>query len=310
MKKFVVHVFIFSGICLGLFLGLKYAVKEELRAKSDYMASIVDKHNALAKIKGPKIIFSGGSNLVFGINCAQIQSQVGMPVMNLSLHAGLGTSFILKELKSSIKPGDIVFLSLEYLLDTDGEYKLKKKASQGFPEARNFFSYDLREEISIEIDQVRADFLALFASEGSQQKNPDLYTRKAFNPHGDIDIGSNTSQLGSGMAKPVLSYRYWETIALLNDFYRFAKSQHVDVYFVYPCFPASAYEINEEVITKVAADLTKDLSMEVLGNPTDFVFPDSLFFDTIYHLNSSGRKMRTEKLVSLLLSNKRFIVTP
>ena len=63
------------------------------------MAAIIDKHAHADSIKAGKIILAGGSNLAFGIDSKQLEETLGMPVVNLGLHAGLGLHFILEELK-------------------------------------------------------------------------------------------------------------------------------------------------------------------------------------------------------------------
>ena len=47
-------------------------------------------------------------------------------------------------------------------------------------------------------------------------------------------------------------------------------------------------------------DLRANLTVEILGNPTSFMYPSNYFYDTLYHLNKIGRKKRTEDLASLI----------
>ena len=47
-------------------------------------------------------------------------------------------------------------------------------------------------------------------------------------------------------------------------------------------------------------DLSNNLKIEILNRVSDFVFPDSLFFDTVYHLNKKGREIRTKKLIEII----------
>jgi hypothetical protein len=47
-------------------------------------------------------------------------------------------------------------------------------------------------------------------------------------------------------------------------------------------------------------DLSNNLKIEILNKPSDFVLPDSLFFDTVYHLNKKGREIRTKKLIEII----------
>ena len=51
-------------------------------------------------------------------------------------------------------------------------------------------------------------------------------------------------------------------------------------------------------------DLNKYLKASILNQPSDFVYPDNYFYDTIYHLNKKGRNSRTKKTIELLLNNK------
>jgi hypothetical protein len=42
------------------------------------------------------------------------------------------------------------------------------------------------------------------------------------------------------------------------------------------------------------------LDIPVLGYPNDFVFEDTLFYDTHYHLNKDGRIINTNKIIKIL----------
>ena len=41
-----------------------------------------------------------------------------------------------------------------------------------------------------------------------------------------------------------------------------------------------------------------------MDKPDNFSYPDSLFYDTEYHLDSNGTNNRTNKLIDLLKMNK------
>lgn len=43
--------------------------------------------------------------------------------------------------------------------------------------------------------------------------------------------------------------------------------------------------------------------MEILNNPSDFIYPDNYFFGTVYRLNKMGRKERTAKFIEILKNN-------
>ena len=60
-------------------------------------------------------------------------------------------------------------------------------------------------------------------------------------------------------------------------------------------------------INKLSKDLNNDLDFEVLNSPEDFVFENSYFYDTHYHLTMEGRYLRTKKQVEFLMQNKEVL---
>ena len=278
---------------------------------SDYLASIIDKHARLKSISSPRIILAGGSNLAFGIDSKLIESQLKMPVCNMSLHAGLGLEFILNELKSEMRKGDVVFISLEYFMLIDGDYQLKKKAKEYFPEAGKFFEGsnlgDLNYYMERKRTAMRDNFFFLknkllnpSSTESFAENNSTVYRRDCFNEYGDVFC--QLDQPSSIRAEDIDKFRYseYEGIALLNSLYDEALRAGVKMYFVYPNFPESVFRNNAEVIRHYANTLSSKLSIPVLNDPEDFVMNDSLFFDTVYHLNGDGRDIRTRKFIQLI----------
>lgn len=100
-----------------------------------------------------------------------------------------------------------------------------------------------------------------------------------------------------------MKYKYWTGIDRLNDFLNLAKAKKATVFFMYPNIANSEYEKNKEVIQQLSVDISQNLKIEVLNKPTDFVFANNLFYDTVYHLNKVGRELRTHKLIELIKKN-------
>lgn len=278
---------------------------------SDYLASIIDKHARLKSISSPRIILAGGSNLAFGIDSKMMESQLRMPVCNMSLHAGLGLEFILNELKSEMRKGDIVFISLEYFMLKAGDYQLKKKATEYYPEAGKFFEDSYLGDLNYYMERKRIamhdNFFLLknkLLHPGSvdsfKVRNFSVYRRDCFNEYGDIVC--QLDQPSSIRAEDIdkFSYSAYEGIALLNSIYQEAQLAGVKMYFVYPNFPESVFHNNQDVIHHYSNTLSSKLSIPVLNDPEYFVMNDSLFFDTVYHLNGRGREIRTRKFIQLI----------
>ena len=309
MKKYIYNLIIFTSCIFLIF----YPLCKSYRTvrKSDYLDAIIDKHNNLKNTKSPRIILCGGSNLAFGIDSKRINDSIQLPVINMGLHAGLGLSFILKEIKPEINQSDIIIFSIENYLNIEGEYNLQKEASSNFPKANNYFKINLLEEIkNVRTEKLQENLqnniLYLFTPKQNQLNNLDtnsVWRRDAFNIYGDV-VGHLNKPLPKNLnGRGKINYELWKGIKLLNEFAEFAKFKNIRVYFIFPCYPKSEFELNKVVIKKYENDLRRELEMPILNKPEDFVFADSLFYDTVYHLNKVGREKRTGLLIEILKKN-------
>ena len=190
MKVFLLKFFLFIIICC-LIVMVCGSGRLDKKNQSDFMGAIIDKHRRLDSLTGSRIIFAGGSNLSLGQNSRLIEEEIKMPVVNLGLHAGLGLDFVLNELKSVIKSGDVVFLSIEYYLGK-GDYKLQKHTAKGFPAAEDFipitgFSQKIKYVIDKQMTNVHENAKYLFLKIKNDNNTPQekVYDRKCFNKYGD-----------------------------------------------------------------------------------------------------------------------------
>ncbi len=100
--------------------------------------------------------------------------------------------------------------------------------------------------------------------------------------------------------EPVLKYKYWSAISAMNKFYEYAQKQQIKVFFVYPCYSETAFEQSKTVISLLEKDLKNNLKIPVLSTHTQFVYPNTYFFDTHYHLTKQGRTKRTEDISKIM----------
>jgi hypothetical protein len=279
-------------------------------SKNDYLAAMIDKHARLKSLAPPRIILVGGSSLAFGINSEEIESQTGLPVINMGLHAGLGLQNILNEMRGEIKQGDIVILSIEYSTKK-GEPDLIEKAIALYPQANVFLSnpaakkiFGKRGYLNYMISQVQgpADKFVINLFDRIKNKMADqIYKRDGFNKYGDVisHLREKNKEFLDGRAVHQRS-DYNEYIDMMNDFARYVRSEKGSIYFLYPPYPLSEYQNNKEWIGYYVEQYNKGLTMEILNDHKDAIYPDSLFFNTIFHLNAKGREFRTNDLVKRL----------
>jgi len=298
MKRFILEAILFFATVLLLYLAIAILSKPRVSQTNDYMAALIDKHRRAEEVDRPKIIFAGGSNLAFGLDSRRVEEELGRPVVNLGLHAGLGMDFIISELESVVDSGDMVIISPEYFLRGDGQYNLKKFTAQLYPKAAGFYRFNLREEISLNLRDTRKNAKNFSFKKPAEKRSDRVYSREGFNDYGDLVSYLSMKGPGAANDRVSLSYRYWEGIAMLNRMVKSKEARDVHFCLVYPVFPETMYANNRDAISRLAEDLESGLNMEILCSPEDMVFPDSLFFDKAYHLDSLGRELRTAILIS------------
>jgi hypothetical protein len=275
----------------------------------DYMAAMIDKHRRLDSLPSPKLIFVGASNLAFGLNCRIIEDSLKMPVVNMGLHGGLGLSFILKEGRSNIQAGDIVILSIEHYVGVKGDPQLIKRTIDLYPPAAEYAQADgltkpiaaMFDPLSISAYVKRIQTNSLEGVRRVEVAAPKWgYRRELFSSYGDV-----VAELNLPMPKEIKVSKfghndYHDGIDELNAYADYVRSRDALVYFIYPDYRESAYQINKDGINHLAELFQRNLKIEIINTPEDFVFPDSLFLDTVYHMTKEGREQRTLALVRIL----------
>ena len=80
------------------------------------------------------------------------------------------------------------------------------------------------------------------------------------------------------------------------------NENNIHVVFYPPVISKSAYLNEKDDIESIVSALEHD-SVPFMCPVMDFVYEDSLFFDTKYHLNKNGVQKRTMQIVNMLGSD-------
>ena len=283
------------------------------------MAAMIDKHRRLESLGPPRLIFVGGSNLAFGIDSERIEKEIGIPTVNMGLHAGLGMPFMLNEIEPSIKKGDVIIMSFEYTLDflLKGDRDTRRQAVQMSPEALLYlespsgwlpsarrkvgYMVILIETSVKHIQQTAVHGRRTQAAENTQDNNKSPYRRAAFSEHGDV-VGhldlEPAKEIGGRGQMP--SQDYVAFIRRINRFAETAKSKGASVFFMFPAHPLSEFMRNKQEMLNYQDACIAKLNIEILNTPEMFAFPDNYFYDSVYHLRKEGRDLRTSMTLELL----------
>lgn len=262
------------------------------------------KDSLLLHTPSPRLILIGGSNLSFGINSAIIKDSLNVNPINTAIHAGIGLKFMLDHNLKYIKKGDIIvivpeyqqyygnlFLGEEELIRTvfdvsisDSKYLSLQQWITLFPRIIsygfnkfNLLDYTLRKHIYINTDSV--------------------YFKSSFNKFGDASAHWKLNSINPPAIDIKDKYDFnINAIKALTEFQIKAEKKGAIVFIGYPGYQTSSFNKGLVQIKQIQNELDKK-SFKILGNPYRYMVPDSLCYDTQYHLIKKGVDWRTKLLI-------------
>jgi hypothetical protein len=292
------------------------------------------KHHIAKDIKEKKIVIISGSSGLFGIDSSLIEDITGIKTLNMSTHAGLTLDFLLEPRKLFLKKGDIALLPLEFecyrqktlyndltieaVITWDRQYyddlSLWKKIefiSSCSPlrvAAALFQKYVIRKErYSLSPAKIIAAAEASWAKKDNKLKPGPIYQN--IDQYGDIIQNKGTTNKVTAQGYGGMGSPDWEITSYskkaISSFVNYCRENEIQVFFTWPStLKSKRFDLNNKIIqenlTKIKVYLNH-LAIPVLGEPEDFHFERKFFFDTHYHLNRTGRDIRTSKLINHLL---------
>jgi hypothetical protein len=286
----------------------------------------VDKQARLRSLPSPKLVFIGGSNLMFGLDGERIEKELGVGVVNMGFNGFLGPRFLINEVRDSLHAGDVVVVSFEYeayfeptpynSVEGNGpDHLILIKLRP--PSAMYLGSWKQGIQVAKAVPQVALEKLRRLAEEQEQRffGRPRLSeakalmatieTRAAFNRHGDLTsyVGKEwpTSLYIPGPDVTTLPISE-PTLELIRAFRRDMAARGVTVLLAPPPAPRDWFAANGGRVKQALrqASALGDGSPGLLGDPEEYVWPQEYFFDNANHLDSEGRRLRTARVIDHL----------
>ena len=304
MKKFVIKVTTFIFVLL-LILFLGALLPTTPRASESLLFAYNQKIDRLNNLEGKRIIFIGGSNLSFGLDSRVIEDSLGLQPVNLGLHALLGLKFIIESSEVYIRDGDIIVIAPEYShfykgLNSGSEELLR----MGMDVDKRYFNFLNLSQIYNCLEFLPKYVYSKFKlKEYSGWVNSKYYSVSSFNAYGDVV--AHWSEKGKyfepfGEFKGELNEN---VIEYLQDYNLRMSKRNVKVFISFPVYQRSSYQ-NSLLQIKNLEERLHLSRLKILGSADRYAFPDSLFFNTPYHLNGMGVTTRSNYLLEdLKLSN-------
>lgn len=303
---------------------------------TSYMAASFDKHSLLRKIPGQRVILVGGSNVAMGVNSPRIEREVHVPVINMALAASFGLRYELEEIKTFLHKGDLILLmpEFEYFAVSKPEQtdvrlngcanllELAQTNPETFKWALASYTGDFERLSGLVRDVKNLFFKKIAFLKGACEKVPSAKSpaellslfelketflkRSNFNESGDF-IGhlSQPSTNFSMIDCDIIYFPYQYNLDAHKCLVRAAENateKGAQILILPPSVPSAVEERKRKIFGDIYSNLRTIKSIHVLAEPGQYALPRSVFFDCNYHLDTSGREMRTSKLIKDLLA--------
>lgn len=300
MKKFFVKLVCFLGIIVIIAVMCSAFVFNVIspQYRLNYNSALNEKIERLNSIEESKIILVGNSNVAFGFDSEKIQNEIGMPVVNLGLHGGLGNCFHEQMAKENIQPGDIVILchtdyTESYITEPDIVWQMLEERLDLFRliSVKDYFS------VFRALPQYLEGAVFCWIEGSGNLDSGDCYSRNAFNQFGD-----------NVYPRPDLEYEFAknsvkvpeideDNVKRINELNSYCESK--DAKLVIAGYPIASGEYTPaaEKYEQFQSELEARMKCEIISDFTDYFIEYKYFYNTALHLNEDGVEIRTEQLI-------------
>lgn len=311
-------IFIFGvGVFIGLFLWLCIInyIQDKPVPNAIFSQSIIDSKIKAARYfnESNKVVFVGGSNVLFGVDSKQFSEITQKPALNFGCAAGMGPELILSHLGHFLKKGDIVVMRWEYGhygFSRSGEVNLtylnllagsQSKFKANLPRLDQF-----RLDMSIPFAHARQAFFTHFNSYVS----PETYRCNwIIDELGNIrdNIGNKLdAKIQDKPHRGILNFNGLTSDVrdIFCQFIDHSRRKGIKILVSWPNIldhPRYHHSIKAKRCFASIQSFWESKGIKVVGSAHDYMFPTNLFYDTTYHLNSGGMEACTKLLAQQLV---------
>lgn len=259
-------------------------------------------------LSSPRLIVLGGSNVAFNVDSRLLERETGRHVVNLGFQAGVGAAFAVAHLERLVKKGDVVVIQIEYeqFFGDSNQGKPELLASAfcygGFPRVH----WEGLSHVATLLSGLPAvawyndKRLVRHVLFGKPYDTPCDTSQFNYSATGFDEYGDEVSHLR--FSNDFVYHRVLETRPFNIRFARWLVqeltrlSDNVIIVNLPPATIVSAVQDKMSTIRLVEHSFSGTPFRYAL-RPMDMAVPDSMAFNTIYHLDAAGRRLNTERIV-------------
>jgi hypothetical protein len=258
------------------------------------------KSEIAAQISGPRFLLVGASGTFYAIRADVLQRELHVPTVNLGLQAGFGLKYLLGRSKMDIRRGDTVLLTVEYgLLKTKPDYTAAALDYIFSVDRAYLATLPPEERISLPMGMspVRTIGDAL-KNPGRKRSRED--SLRLVGPQGDGLYGKTPPT--PKMLKAIKTPDVFDPkgpdrdgIRAVADYAAWCRRNGVRLILTYPAY-AHLWDVDTAAAHKFLEQMQKDyaaVGVPVVGQPYEYVYDGSWFYDTRYHLKRQFSEIST-----------------
>lgn len=288
----------------GLTWAVGYFYNARYGGELSWLRMMYEQKMAIAKeVQAPqRILIVGGSGAHYTVDAELMQKDLGIPSINMATDGPIGLDVILPSVSDAIKKGDIVVLIPEYLLLLDddgfGDRSGQFGAAIGQPGLGNIPAKQLAQDMML---------LGVSTLKAVTKSSLDVVEKGRLTGYYSDPITANGDPT---VMKQRTKSKWWSltindsvsphSLRRIQQFKQEVEAKGATLVLGLSWIYGSTDSKTLGNIRKTADELSKIAPVlydkESLNVKTD----SSLFADTHYHLNPSGRRTRTTELVQQL----------
>lgn len=290
---------------------LNYYFLDDYNANTLF-GSFTYKNQRAASLGGNKFIVIGGSASNLGFDSCEFETLSGSPAVNLAISAGIPLRVYMKAAENVAKPGDTIFMVLEYgyyasefrtidevyvdMVNICPDLKCSETA-WGF--LKYYYTNFLR-------SFTRLNDSFLFALKKGMNVGNTIYVADSVDEYGDFYMHKDRASTYVRTESTERFVYQTDTLSEIRSFISKMEEKGVSVFLSYPPMDGYSYTNYEAYFSDVQDVVEQHIPKDnLIGTPFDFLFDESCFFDTIYHLNYESRQLYTQILFEQYMLTRR-----
>lgn len=294
-----------------------------------YYGELYNMYVRLKETEGRKIVIIGNSNVAFGVDSLLFEQLINTSdeqytVCNFGLYGSLGTRMMLDLSRNFIGEGDIVIFVPEISEQSLSQYFSAQEAWYALDGGMEmFFSLpsDLRGSLSGAFFGYTAEKYALY-KQGKEAQPSGIYAKSSFDNRCDLKNYSREYNVMPGgvdsnnIVTLKTSLYAQDFIDYVNEYCACVQKKGAAMYYSFPPMSNnSVADMSEQTLEKFTDFVVRNFDFPVISDISDYLMDGEWFYDSVFHLNSSGMTVRTVQLVNDLknqlgITTKTEVVLP